>query len=164
MEEAGGFKALIEEYGLTQDEVAKSVAKSRPAVANALRLLKLPKEAAEMVSSGILTSGHARAILALEDEEEMIKLAKTAADNDLSVRQTEKIVQAYKKDKEKPSPIKEKASVKPTYFCEVELALTEFLGKKVTVAPLKGQKGGVLSIEFYSDDDLRDIAKRFEEN
>lgn len=164
LEEAGGFKALIEEYGLTQDEVAKSVAKSRPAVANALRLLKLPKEAAEMVSSGILTSGHARAILALEDEEEMIKLAKTAADNDLSVRQTEKIVQAYKKDKEKPSPIKEKASVKPTYFCEVELALTEFLGKKVTVAPLKGQKGGVLSIEFYSDDDLRDIAKRFEEN
>lgn len=162
IEEAMGFKSLIEEYGFSQEEVARTVGRSRPAVANALRLLGLPDEIAVLVSDGKISAGHARALLPLENIEEMKSLADDIIVNDLSVRQVERIVKIKKEMKKEQKPPEK--IVKPTYFSEVELALTEYLGKKVTVAPLKGKEGGTLQIEFYSDDDLKELAKRLEEN
>lgn len=156
LEEAGGYQTLMREYGFTQEEVARSVGKSRPAVANALRLLSLPEDISALVADGKISAGHARALLSLEDAELASKVAQNIIDNDLSVRQTERIVKTLKsapKDEKPQPPVK-----KPTYYSEVELALTEYLGSRVTVAPLKGKQGGVLQIEFYSDEELQQIA------
>ncbi len=162
IEEAYGYKTLIDEYDFSQEEVSKSVGKSRPAIANALRLLNLPEYIRQKVEQGAITSGHARALLPLEDDEQKQELCDIIILNDLSVRQVEKIVKAkLSKTEEKPDK-QDKITVKPKYFSEVELALTEHLGKKVVVTPLKNKKGGILQIEFYSDDDLKDIAEYFE--
>ena len=162
IEEAYGYKTLIDEYDFSQEEVSRSVGKSRPAIANALRLLNLPEYIRQKVEQGAITSGHARALLPLEDDEQKQELCDIIILNDLSVRQVEKIVKAkLSKTEEKPDK-QDKITVKPKYFSEVELALTEHLGKKVVVTPLKNKKGGILQIEFYSDDDLKDIAKYFE--
>ena len=160
IEEAGGYRTLIEEHGFSQEEVAKSVGKSRPAVANALRLLNLPADIVSMVERGEISAGHARALLALSDEAQMLDLAADIVTNDLSVRQVERIIKLKKdaeKTEEKPKPVK-----KSTYFSEVELALTEYLGKRVKVEPLKGKQGGVLQIEFYSDEERAELAKKLE--
>lgn len=161
LEEANGYRALLEEYGFSQEEVARSVGRSRPAVANALRLLNLPEQVREMVENGSLSAGHARALLALQNEEQMTALAEDIVANDLSVRQTERIIK-MKKDAENAEQKTKVHILKPTYFSEVELALTEYLGNRVTVSPLKGKKGGVLQIEFYSDEELAALAKKLE--
>lgn len=160
IEEAEGYKTLIDEHGFSQEEVSQSVGKSRPAVANALRLLNLPEEIAEMVAKGEISAGHGRTLLALEDKDEMLKLAKEIAEKELSVRQVEKIIKEAKKIKmqRKPEPTE-----KATYYSEVELALTEYLGKKVTVVSSKNKEGGTLQIEFYSQQDLTDLANKLEE-
>ena len=158
LEEALGYKSLMEEYSFSQEQVAKAVGKSRSAVANTLRLLNLPEDVTELVKEGKLSAGHARALLAFDDEALMIKTAKSVVDEDLSVRQVEKLA------KKKPAPQKTlKAEPKASYFSMVEQTLTEYLGKKVTIAPLKGKKGGLLQIEFYSNEDLKDLAQRLEE-
>lgn len=162
VDEANGYRALLEEYGFSQEEVARSVGKSRPAVANALRLLKLPEEISRMVSGGKLSAGHARALLALDDKTQLLPLAEDIIANDFSVRQTEKLIKIKNAEQKQAQKKPRQSKTKPAYFSEVELALTEYLGKRVKVEPLKGKQGGVLQIEFYSDDDLRDLAKRFE--
>lgn len=155
MEEALGYQTLMDNYGLTQEQAATAVGKSRPAVANALRLLKLPAVVAEQVISGKLSAGHARAVLALTDEAAQIALAEQAIAGGWSVRETEK------RAKQKPSKTREKAAVfgSHAFYKEVALALTEHLGKKVTVSATGGDKG-ILQIEFYGDDDLKDLANR----
>ena len=158
LEEALGYKSLMDEYSFSQEQVAKAVGKSRSAVANTLRLLNLPEDVTELVKEGKLSAGHARALLAFDDEALMIKTAKSVVDEDLSVRQVEKLA------KKKTAPPKlPKAEPKASYFSMVEQTLTEYLGKKVTIAPLKGKKGGLLQIEFYSNEDLKDLAQRLEE-
>ncbi len=159
IEEAKGYLTLAENYSLTQEEIAQAVGKSRPAVANALRLLKLPEEVRVLVSEGKLSAGHARALSAIEDPELIIKLAMEIVDKGLSVRETEKLAKpkAQKKEREK------KSQTKPTFYTEVEMALKENLGRKVTVSKLKGSKGGVITLEFYSDEELRDFANRLGE-
>ena len=150
VEEALGYKALIDEHGFSQEEVAKSVGKSRPAVANALRLLKLPDNIMEYLKDGKISAGHARALLTLENEELMTELAK-----DLSVRQVEKIC------KKKPTvQKKEKPEKKPSFYSMVELALSESLGRKISVSKSKGKQGGVLQIEFYSDEELTELSNK----
>lgn len=156
MEEAMGYRTLMETYGLTQEETAKAVNKSRPAVANALRLLHLPQEVAEMVAAGRLSAGHARAILAFEDEEGQCRAARAAVEGDLPVRTLEKMAKAAK-------TAKKEGAARPlfpenAFYTEVELALSEQLGRRVKVAA-KGEKGS-LQIEFYGEDDLRDLANR----
>ena len=162
IEEAQGFEVLIDTYGLSQEEVSQAVGRSRSAVANALRLLKLPKEVSDMVERGEISAGHGRTLLARESEEEMISLAKEIAEKDLSVRQTEKIVKAINAEKENTEneDKQEKIFLKPSYFSEVELALTEYLGKKVTVTGSKNSEGGVLQIEFYSQEELKELANK----
>lgn len=162
IEEAKGFGVLVDEYGMSQEEVSQVVGRSRSAVANSLRLLNLPKEVSDMVERGEISAGHGRTLLALGSEEEMINAAKQIYEKELSVRQTEKLVKAInaEKDKSQKEDKQERISLKPSYFSEVELALTEYLGKKVTVTGSKNNEGGVLQIEFYSQEELKELANK----
>lgn len=155
LEEALGYKVLMDEHGFSQEEVAQSVGKSRPAVANALRLLKLPESIAEYLKDGRISAGHARAILTLENEELMKELAEEIVNKDLSVRQVEKIC------KQKPKVEKtEKVEKKPSFYSMVELALNESLGRKIKISKNKGKEGGVIQIEFYSDEELTELSNK----
>lgn len=161
IEEAKGYKTLIDTYSMSQEQVAQTVGKSRPAVANTMRLLLLPDDVIELVESGELSSGHARALLALENKALMSDIAKEIVAKNLTVRQVEKLVKDLMKTKEdKPK----REIKKPSYFCEVELALSEYLGNKVVVTPSKDGEGGTLAIDFYSLDELKDLANKLEEN
>lgn len=155
IEEALGYQVLIDEHDFSQEEVAQSVGKSRPAIANALRLLKLPQSILDLVSDGKISAGHARAMLTLEDEKLMQELAEEIIKKDLSVRQVEKIC------KQKPKPKKEEVSEKkPSFYSMVELALNESLGRKIKVSKNKGKQGGILQIEFYSDEELTELSNK----
>jgi ParB family chromosome partitioning protein len=156
VEEALGYKNLQEAYDLTQDEIASSVGKSRSAVANSLRLLSLPDEVIDMLKNGDITGGHARALIGLENEKVIIAAAKRIADTKASVRDAERLV---KKEKEKVEGTRKPT---PSFFKETELALKEATGKNITVTGT-GKKGK-LTIEFYSDDELKEIAKILGEN
>ncbi len=159
LEEAGGYQALIEEYGFTQEDVARTVGRSRPAVANALRLLALPEDLRELVSEGVLSAGHARTLLAFPDEESMRRAAKLAVEQELSVRQLEKLAQSAKEQLEEQEEKRESPKRRIPYFDEVELALNEHLGRRVAVKGNK--KKGTLQIEFYGEDDLAELLKLF---
>ena len=152
-EEAEGYGVLIETYGLTQEEAAKSVGKSRPAVTNALRLLSLPDRVKALLREGTLSAGHARALLALEDPQQIEKAALLIAEKGLSVRAAERLAQEAKAEKK---PEKRRKNV---LFREAELALQEQLGRKVSV--LGSRKKGTLQIEFYGEDDLKELLKSF---
>ena len=158
VEEAKGYKTLMDTYGFTQEQVSESVGKSLSAVANSLRLLNLPEEVLILLADGRISSGHARALLSLENVADMITISQEILDKDLSVRQTEKITQNLKKEKKEP-PKKEE---KPNFFKEVELALNENLGRKVSVSKKSKGKGGTITLEFYSQDDLIEIANKLE--
>ena len=154
MEEAKGYQTLMETYGMTQEEAARAVNKSRPAVANALRLLQLPDEVAEMVAEGRLSAGHARAVLSFS-EEERLPAAQEAAEKGLTVRELERRAKAARSPK-KNSPAT--AFSRESFYHEVELALTEQMGRRVRVSEKNG--GGLLQIAFYDQEDLRSLANR----
>lgn len=156
VEEALGYKSLMETYSFTQDEVARAVGKSRPAVANAMRLLNLPNEILEMLKDGEISAGHARALLGISDEEEMIKIAKSIVPQDLTVRDVERLAKKHSAE-QKPKSEKVRLKRAPIYD-EVELSLNEHLSRKVKVFSEKENKG-TLEIEFYSEDDLIQLAK-----
>ncbi len=156
MEEAEGYRTLMETYGLTQEEAAKAVGKSRPAVTNALRLLHLPKEVGELVEAGKLSAGHARAILSFETEEEQRAVARQVLDKQLSVRAVEQLARAA--HREPKSARKAAAPAAPPFYEEVALALGDTLGRRVKVVP--GKQGGVLQLEFYDEADLQKLANR----
>ena len=154
-EEALGYQTLIDTYGFTQEEVAKSMGKSRPAITNSLRLLQLPGSVVDFLKNGDISAGHARALLSLKDEKIMLQLAKKVVKEELSVRELELLVKAENEQKTE----KEKKPSKPKikYFQEVELALHDHLGRKVSVEGTK--KRGMLQIEFYGEEDLSELIK-----
>lgn len=154
IEEAQGIKALMDTLSLTQDEAAERVGKSRPAVANALRLLKLPDSVIALVSDGKLSPGHARALLGFKDEQDIIETADLIIEKGLTVRDVEKLVQKRNKEPKAEKPAARRAS----YYDEVELALTDFLGRKVKVGTKPGKESGVLEIDFFDKDDLTRLA------
>lgn len=159
VEEAEGIRSLIEEFGMTQEEAADRVGKSRTAVTNTLRLLKLPQNILSMVSNGSITAGHARALISLEDEGEMLRIANAVIDNGLTVRDVEKTVKsALAGNAAKPKKTEKK---RDKYYDEVELALTHALGRKVRIYLSKGGKG-TLEFEFYGKEDLKKLAKDFD--
>ena len=129
IEEARGYQQLIGEYGLTQEQVADRVSKSRPAVANAMRLLSLPDELLSMVESGKLTAGHARALLSIKDERQQLAVAQKVVNLQLSVRQTEAMCKKLLKAEQKPEP----KPVEVDYLAECEKALTRCLGRGVKI-------------------------------
>lgn len=152
IEEAEGLQALIDKCGFTQEEVATSVGKSRPAITNALRLLRLPEEVRQMTKDGDISAGHARALLAFDNEPMMLECAKQIVDKKLTVRDVEKMAK-------RPKTAKIKASggrARDSFYDEVELALSDALGTKVKV--YNGRNKGTLEIEFYTLDDLKNIA------
>lgn len=162
IEEALGYQQLMEKYDMTQEKVAERVGKSRPAVANALRLLNLPEQVIDMVKTGEVTAGHARALLKLDDEVEIIDIAKKIQKGRYSVRDVEKITA---KKKEEPKEVKEKAEPvwQNSFYKEMELALATELGRKVKVTV--SEKGnGSIELAFLSKEDLADIAARLTGN
>ncbi|MCR4615010.1 MAG: ParB/RepB/Spo0J family partition protein [Clostridiales bacterium] len=155
MEEALGYQSLMESCGITQEEAANRVGKSRPAVANALRLLKLPKEVADMVLKGVLSAGHAKALLGFKDEKKLIETAKLTVEKNLSVRDVERLV----KNENKPPRPPEQRQHRAAIFDEIELALTQSLHRKVRVCTKAKQEKGTLEIDFYDKEDLSNIVK-----
>ena len=150
VEEALGYHSLMEEYGLTQDDAAKRVGKSRPAVANALRLLALPQEILEMLRQGKLTAGHARAVLVLKTEKKQLEAAQKIAALGLSVRQAEMLC----KNMSREVPVKkEPETFAVDYVAECEKQLSKQLGRGVKI--VNGKRKGKFELEFYGQDDLQ---------
>ena len=154
LEEAKGYAQLMKDYSLTQEQVAKSVGKSRPAVANAMRILELPEEVLEYVRAGKLSAGHARTLLPLKDKEVLLKLAEDIVLKGISVREAERIVKALLNPKKEKSPAK-KAKRDPWYD-ECELAIKAELGRKAEIHVAKGNRG-TIEIEFFSKEDLHGL-------
>lgn len=152
IEEAEGLQALIDKCGYTQEQVATSVGRSRPAITNALRLLKLPEEVREMAKDGTISAGHARALLAFDNQPMMIECANQIVSKKLTVRDVEKMAKRPATSSTKTKT----AQRRDSFYDEVELSLTEALGTKVRV--YNGRNKGTLEIEFYTLDDLKNIA------
>ena len=153
MEEALGYRSLMEEYQMTQEEVAKAIGKSRPAIANSLRLLALPQQVVDLIREGKLSAGHGRALLALEEESAILEAAQTAVKKHWTVREIEKMAQSsHKKTKVSTGPDKDH------YYTELELALSQVLGRQVTITS-KG-KNRTLSIAFFDKEDLSALVSR----
>ena len=149
VEEALGYQTLMEEYGLTQEDAAKQVGKSRPAVANALRLLNLTDKVLEMVRTGTLSAGHARAVLSLKSEKLQEQAAQKIAALGLSVRQAELLCKNMAKE---PAPMKE-PTLAVDYVAECEKSLSKHLGRGVKI--INGKRKGRFELEFYGQDDLQ---------
>ena len=151
VEESLGYQALISEYGLTQEEAAARVGKSRPAVANALRLLHLPDSVLDLLRQGSLTSGHARAILSLKSEKEQLEAAQKICALGLSVRQAELLCKNMSKE---AKPEKE-AAFAVDYVAECEKSLSKHLGRGVKI--VNGKRKGRFELEFYGQEDLQNL-------
>ncbi|WMJ82717.1 ParB/RepB/Spo0J family partition protein [Oscillospiraceae bacterium LTW-04] len=154
IEEALGYRTLVETFSMTQERIAQRVGRSRSAVANALRLLSLPKEVLAMLEKGNLSSGHARALLPL-NEKDALEAANRVVSQALSVRQTEQLV----KQMLKAPPAPKAPPLTPSFYREMELALKDTLSRRVKVIS-KGKGKGELVLEFYSDEELRELGEK----
>ena len=148
MEEARGYMSLMQDYGLTQEETARSVGRSRPAVANALRLLTLSPELRELVETGLLSAGHARALIPLNNDRRQLDAANEVIARELSVRKTEQLAARLLKE---PKPEPEKNPLAVDYVAEVSEALSRAIGRKVRL--VEGRRGGRIEIEYVGADD-----------
>ncbi len=153
VEEAMGYESLMQDYGMTQEEAAARVGKSRPAVANALRLLQLPQPVLEKLRTGELTAGHARAVLSLKSEKKQLEAAQKIIALGLSVRQAELLCKNMGKE---PKPLPEEDGVwKVDYIAECEKNLSRQLGRGVKI--VSGKRKGRFELEFYGQDDLQKL-------
>ena len=153
IEEAKGYKTLIEEFGLTQEEEAKSVGRSRPSITNALRLLSLSPKVLEMVEKNELSAGHARALISISDDKKQLDAAKEVREKGLSVRKTEQLAAKLAKE---PEPEKEEnKKITVDYAAEISDQLSKSLGRKVRLTD--GKKTGKIEIEFYGADDRENL-------
>ena len=155
VEEAEAFKNLIDEYKMTQDDLAERVSKSRSAITNALRLLKLDDIVKSMLAEGLISPGHARALLAVEDKNKQHNLATRIFDEKLSVRETEKLVKHILENKE---PEKEKETSERLAYKKLEDSLKSILGSKVSIKGRNNGKGKI-EIDYYSVEELDRIAE-----
>lgn len=157
LEEAEGYRALIDQFGMKQDTVAERVGRSRSAVANSLRLLSLTDEVRSMVIDGRLTSGHARAVLAVQDESKRLAAAKTMADTGMSVRQAEAYVKKLNQPAKTAEPVPVPEEFKPDYYAELQRKLEGALGRRVHIENKKNK--GRIELEYYGDDDLERLVR-----
>lgn len=153
VEEALGYKSLMDEYAMTQEEISTSVGKSRSAVANALRLLNLQPDVLEMVRTNQLSAGHARAVLSLKSEKLQQEAAKKIVNLGLSVRQAETLCKNMAKEPKKPAV--EEPTLKVNYVAECEKALSKYLGRGVKI--INGKRKGRFELEFYGQEDLQNL-------
>lgn len=156
IEEASGYKELVETYNMKQEELGKLFGKSRSSVSNLMRLLNLPEEVQEYLKEGLVTVGHAKILLGVEDKVVLLELADRVAQGRLTVRQLEVIVTGMKQSKSTDSEEKDRANV---YYQEMEISLKDILGRKVSVKH-KGNDKGTLVLEFYDKEDLRALADK----
>lgn len=154
IEEAQGYQALMQQFRMTQEEVAKTVGRSRSAVANALRLLNLPAAVQDALEKGKLTVGHAKALAAIRSEELMLSLAARAADDRITVREIEQIA---KRQNEAPAAQPPQRTPDQIYYEEMEISLSNRLGRRVQVQ--HGKKKSTLVLEFYDRDDLQTLCQ-----
>ena len=152
IEEARGYKALMEEFEMTQEQVAKAVSKSRPAVANSLRLLSLPDELIELVLRGELSAGSARALLALKSDDDMRTAARHVVNSEMNVREVEALVR--KLSREKPARAKHRG-LEVNYLLEAQNRLTAAMGRRVTIKQGKGK--GKVELEYYDPEDFDNL-------
>ena len=153
IEEAMAFKRLLEDFNLKQDEVAERVSKSRTAVTNSMRLLKLSERVQQMIVDDMISTGHARALLAIDDEEQQYMLANKIFDEKLSVRETEKLVKALKNPKKE---VKKEKQEHTFVYTNIEEQMKNIIGTKVSVSPKANGKGKI-EIEYYSEEELERI-------
>lgn len=161
IEEATGYKQLMERYGMTQEQVAKRVGKSRPAIANALRLLNLPQKVMDMVGEGEVSRGHARALLAFDDQDRIVEIAQKVKTGKYSVRDIERMAknQDEKKEKAAKAPEEPAWGGKSAFLTEMEIAMSMEMGRKVRIIP--NGEGGTLQIQFWDEEDLKSLAEKF---
>ena len=161
IEEATGYKQLMERYGMTQEQVAKRVGKSRPAIANALRLLNLPQKVMDMVGEGEVSPGHARALLAFDDQDRIVEIAQKVKTGKYSVRDIERMAknQDEKKEKAAKDPEEPAWGGKSAFLTEMEIAMSMEMGRKVRIIP--NGEGGTLQIQFWDEEDLKSLAEKF---
>ena len=159
VEEALGYKELIEKYDMTQESVGKTVGRSRSYITNSIRILALPERILTLVENGDLTIGHAKALLSFDNEELMIATALKASEGGLTVRQVERAAQKSNEDIENADKSADKRI--DNYFVEVEISLKEALGRRVKVD--YGKNKGALTLEFYDKDDLASIVSKLAE-
>ncbi|MBE6632627.1 MAG: ParB/RepB/Spo0J family partition protein [Ruminococcaceae bacterium] len=155
VEEAKAYRSLVEEYGLTQEELSKRIGKNRSTIANTMRLTELEDEVLKLLEEGSLSAGHARALLALKNTVAQVGAARETVQKGLSVRQTEALVKKLNSAKEKAEPISEKSV---DYTAELSRTITKRLGRRVNI--INNQKTKKIEIEFTNDDDLNDIAEK----
>jgi len=154
IEEARGYKALMVEFNMTQEDVAKRMSKSRPSVANSLRLLSLPDELIELILRGELSAGSARALLALKSQDEMRTAARNVVANDMSVREVEALVRKLSRDRNKPAG-DNRRGIEVNYLLEAQNRLTASMGRRVTIR--QGREKGKIEIEYYDQDDFDNL-------
>ena len=161
IEEATGYKQLMERYGMTQEQVAKRVGKSRPAIANALRLLNLPQKVMDMVGEGEVSPGHARALLAFDDQDRIVEIAQKVKTGKYSVRDIERMAknQDEKKEKAAKAPEEPAWGGKSAFLTEMEIAMSMEMGRNVRIIP--NGEGGTLQIQFWDEEDLKSLAEKF---
>ena len=161
VEEAFAYQALIDRFGLTQEEVARKVGKNRSTITNMLRLLELPEGALELLKKGDISGGHARAVLGLDDEAQIVDLAQKIVEKDYSVRETEKIVRLFKANAEKgdePEELDESDAQRKVYMKDLERRVMRTLGRKVRIARVAKKK--VVELSYEDDQDLETIIKK----
>lgn len=155
VEEGEGYKALARQFNLTQTEIAQKVGKSRSAVANAMRLVELPDEVKEAVSDNLLSMGHARALLSLQENEQICEAARQVIKNSLSVRQTEQMVAKMQR-----TPKTQSKTARPdSFYKELQIALEKTWGRKVRISPA-GENTGSITVDYLSREDLIEITER----
>lgn len=155
IEEALGYKELIEKYDMTHEEVAKVVGKARASISNALRLLELPEAIRDLVENKDLSAGHAKVLLSVKDNKNVVDLAFRAATKEVSVRELERMVKNLDKPEKEEKP-------KDRFYTEAEISLSAALGTAVRVVP--GKKKNVLEIDFFSNEELSEIINKLAKN
>ncbi|MCH5195539.1 MAG: ParB/RepB/Spo0J family partition protein [Oscillospiraceae bacterium] len=163
VEEALGYKELLDEYSMTQEQLSKALGKARSSIANSLGLLTLPDEVKKLLAEGKISSGHCKVLKSFKDEENIIQAAKLAAKDNMSVRELEDYVKSFESARaaeKKKKRIKQKAN----YYTEIEASLSDILETKVRIN--EGKRSNILQIEFSDEEFLRNIVERFfmEEN
>lgn len=154
IEEAMGYQALMQQFGMTQEEVAKTVGRSRPTVANSLRLLNLPVLVQDYLEKGKISAGHAKALAGIKDESLLLRCAAKAAEDNITVREIEALVQ---KESAEAKPAEKQKTADQIYYEEMEISLGSHLGRKVKVSGSK--KKGTLTLEFYNKEDLQTLCQ-----
>lgn len=157
IEEALSYKALLDDFALTQEKVSEQVGKSRSAIANTIRLLSLPKQIQKLLEEGAISGGHARAILSVTSEEGKLQLAEKIIENGLNVRQAEQLAKALNAQKQEKEPTQPQTSAFDLQLQGIQKRMSDLLGTKVKI--LNGAKKGKIEIEYYSANDLERVLK-----